>query len=215
MVYQQKGKPNPNCNHGDLCIGYTEPNEKLTGTFPSFSCIKNGNCKLSAAGLSEFKSAETFSANYYYINNYETIGMAQNTAFTFDECLISDCIGYGHDCNEQKDCTNIHETLSLSQGLTLLAKDMGQFEKCVGKLPNTAELNPNQFSALISFAYNSGCGGVSKYFKSFMTKKDFKDICTALPKMNAGKNKLTDGLLARRKKEAALCSTPTTTTSGC
>ena len=72
-------------------------------------------------------------------------------------------------------------------------------------------LNANQYGALVSFTYNSGCGGVSRDFKSYMTKGDYTGICEDLPSTNT-----LDGLLtSRREKEAALCSKATSEKSSC
>jgi GH24 family phage-related lysozyme (muramidase) len=78
-------------------------------------------------------------------------------------------------------------------------------------MDNAKDLNANQYGALVSFAYNSGCGGVQSWWHGAMAKKNFDGICEALPTTNT-----LDGLLtSRRKKESAFCSKPTTEKSGC
>ena len=135
---------------------------------------------------------EGFSATFYDINGDETIG-------------------YGHDCTQQGDCASITEPLSQAQGEALLDKDLVTFETCVCDLPNASGLNINQFGALVSFAYNSGCGGVSNYFTSYMSNSDFAGICAALPTTNT----LGGELSSRRQKEANFCNMATSETSGC
>ena len=88
---------------------------------------------------------------------------------------------------------------------------MKGYEDCVCKMKNAKELNANQYGALVSFAYNSGCGGVENYWHGAMAKKNFKGICEALPNTNT----LNGLLTSRRKKESKLCSTPTKVKSGC
>jgi GH24 family phage-related lysozyme (muramidase) len=92
-----------------------------------------------------------------------------------------------------------------------LQKDLVGFEQCVCALPNAKSLNANQYGALVSFAYNSGCGGVSEYWHGAMTEKNFNGICEALPNTNTLGGELT----TRREAEGKFCSEPTNQTSGC
>jgi GH24 family phage-related lysozyme (muramidase) len=119
--------------------------------------------------------------------------------------------GYGHDCTQKQDCGSINAPITEAQGQDLMEKDLVGFESCVCQLPNASGLNTNQFSALVSFAYNSGCGGVSTYFHSYLEKKDYSGVCAALPTTNT----LGGELSSRRKREAQLCSTATNILSGC
>ncbi len=134
---------------------------------------------------------EGWSANYYYINGHKTIG-------------------YGHDCVE-KGCSGINAPLTKQEGLNLLKKDIVGFEDCVCNLPNAKALNANEYGALVSFAYNSGCGGVSRYWRSAMEQKNFKGICEALPHTNTLGGELNN----RRRQEGEFCSKPTSEKAGC
>jgi lysozyme len=125
--------------------------------------------------------------------------------------IIISNVGYGHDCTEKKDCGSLHPPLSVAQATDLLKKDLVGFEACVCALPNAKLLNANQYGALVSFAYNSGCGGVSSYWHGAMTEKNFKGICEALPNTNT----LGGELSSRRQKEGHFCSEPTSQPSGC
>ncbi|KAJ5183822.1 hypothetical protein N7492_001438 [Penicillium capsulatum] len=120
-------------------------------------------------------------------------------------------IGYGHDCPANGDCGSLKAPISKAEGKKLLAKDIKSFESCVCKLDNAKELNANQYGALVSFAFNSGCGGVQNYWHGAMAKKNFKGICEALPNTNT----LNGMLNNRRAKEGKFCSTPTNEKSGC
>ncbi|PIG87000.1 hypothetical protein AARAC_004755 [Aspergillus arachidicola] len=120
-------------------------------------------------------------------------------------------IGYGHDCVAKKDCDSINAPISNAQGDEILQKDLVGFEQCVCALPNANALNANQYGALVSFAFNTGCGGLQQAWTAAMTSKNFDSICADLPHTNT----LNGVLDNRRKKEAALCSTPTTQMSGC
>ncbi|KAA8652856.1 hypothetical protein EYZ11_007594 [Aspergillus tanneri] len=135
---------------------------------------------------------EGFRPDFYYINGHKTVG-------------------YGHDCVAKQDCGSIKTPISKAEGAALLKKDLAGYEKCVCKMQNAKELNANQYGALVSFAYNSGCGGVQSWWHGAMAKKNFKGICEALPTTNTLNGLLTN----RRKKEGAFCSKPTDKLSGC
>lgn len=120
-------------------------------------------------------------------------------------------IGYGHDCQENGDCSTIHPPITEAQGKKLLAHDIKIFENCVCKLDNAKDLNANEYGALVIFAYNSGCGGVEKYWSTAMSEKNFKGICQALPSTNT----LGGQLDSRRAKEGTFCALPSNSTSGC
>ncbi|KAI9930761.1 hypothetical protein ASPWEDRAFT_39645 [Aspergillus wentii DTO 134E9] len=137
-------------------------------------------------------SLEGFRSDFYTINGHKTVG-------------------YGHDCVAKQDCGSIKTPLSKAEGQKLLKKDLAGYESCVCKLDNAKELNANQYGALVSFAYNSGCGGVENWWHGAMKKKNFDGICEALPTTNT----LNGLLTTRRKKEGAFCAKKTTEKSGC
>lgn len=151
-----------------------------------------GAAPINDGAIKLIESLEGFRANYYTIDGDQTIG-------------------YGHDCTQRKDCSGITPPLSQAQGETLLRKDLTDYESCVCKLPNAANLNANQYGALVSFTYNSGCGGVQKYFTTDMSNSNFAGICSSLPTTNT----LNGELSSRRQKEGSFCSQATSAKSGC
>lgn len=78
-------------------------------------------------------------------------------------------------------------------------------------MENAKELNAHQYGALVSFAYNAGCGGLQSSWGSAMASKDFNGICQQLP----GTNTLGGLLDTRRQKESHFCMQPTQQPSGC
>ncbi|KAE8312730.1 lysozyme-like domain-containing protein [Aspergillus transmontanensis] len=146
----------------------------------------------SAATVNLISEVEDFRADFYDMMGHKTIG-------------------YGHDCVAKKDCDSINAPISNAQGDEILHKDLVGFEQCVCALPNANALNANQYGALVSYAFNTGCGGLQQAWTAAMTSKNFDSICADLPHTNT----LNGVLDNRRKKEAALCSTPTTQMSGC
>ncbi|MCJ1326126.1 hypothetical protein MMC10_002790 [Thelotrema lepadinum] len=147
---------------------------------------------VNTGGINLIESLEGFKPNFYTINGHKTIG-------------------FGHDCVERGGCDSLHPPITKAQGTTLLKSDITEYETCVCALPNAANLNANQYGALVSFTYNSGCGGVSKYFRSDMQSSNFAGICSSLPTTNT----LGGELSSRRQKEGAFCSQASNQKSGC
>ena len=147
---------------------------------------------INAGALTLIEGVEGFVSNFKDVDGHQTIG-------------------FGHDCTEQGDCASIKAPLSRAAGGQLLLKDLTQFETCVCALPNANKLNANQYGALTSFAFNSGCGGVKKFFGSVMQSGNVAQVCSQLPTTNT----LNGELSSRRQKEGAFCSQPTTASSGC
>ncbi|KAF9892076.1 hypothetical protein FE257_002482 [Aspergillus nanangensis] len=137
-------------------------------------------------------SLEGFSSDFYYINGHKTIG-------------------YGHDCVAKQDCDTIDAPLTKTEGAALLKEDLAGYESCVCSLSNAKYLNANQYGALVSFAYNSGCGGVENWWHGAMDQKNFEGICEALPTTNTLGGQLSN----RRRQEGEFCAQPTNSTSGC
>jgi len=151
-----------------------------------------GAAPVNDGAIKLIEKLEGFRADYYYINGDKTVG-------------------YGHDCTQRQDCGSITTPLSQSAGEALLRKDITDYEKCVCALPNAAKLNANQYGALVSFTYNSGCGGVKKYFNTYMTSSNFAGICKDLPTTNT----LSGQLSSRRQQEGSFCSQASSAKSGC
>lgn len=73
-------------------------------------------------------------------------------------------IGWGHYGANVKQ----GQTITQAQAVKILLDDMARYESFVNNpayVPLTAELNQNQFDALVSFTYNCGQGNLQKLFK--------------------------------------------------
>lgn len=109
-------------------------------------------------------------------------------------------IGYGH-CLKPDES---FETITIDDAEYLLQEDLKLYTANVTKLI-TSKINNNQFSALISFAYNVGCGNFSK---STLLKKVNKGLHLEVPAELikwVHVNKVPyKGLLLRRAWESAL-----------
>ena len=96
-------------------------------------------------------------------------------------------------------------------------KDLRDAEKCVNDKFNGKAMSVNQFSAMVSAAFNMGCNGLYFYrdkkgikhqttIAKLANAGDFNGMCRRLPDfVNAGGVKLK-GLELRRAKEMALCT---------
>lgn len=109
-------------------------------------------------------------------------------------------IGYGLTEERYTSLKEITET----QAVSLLFSYIEDFEKKVNNLLNI-EINDNQFSALVVFAYNLGLGALrrSTLLKDVNAKRFDKAADEFLKWTNAG-GKHVEGLVTRRKAEREL-----------
>jgi lysozyme len=137
---------------------------------------------INAAGLNMIKSFEGFrSCKYRDAAGYWTIG-------------------YGHLIKPGENFNCISE----SEATQLLLRDVSSAESCVNsrvKVP----LNGNQFSALVDFAYNLGCGALSSStLLKDVNARRFGEVCGQLKLwVNAG-GRVLPGLVRRRDAECNL-----------
>ena len=110
-------------------------------------------------------------------------------------------IGYGHACHSS-DCTHIHPPLSEHQATELLKTDLHEFEHCVDSF--VSGLNENQFSALVSFTYNLGCGSLTHSTLGKELKAHNKKAAAAQFAHWVHAGRVLQGLVKRRNAERAL-----------
>lgn len=120
-------------------------------------------------------------------------------------------IGYGHACHVW-DCTvplngRYPVPLSLANGQALLADDLanGNYETCIANNNAYTGLNANQYSALVSFAFNLGCGAFQgSTLRDLLNAGNTLGASLEFRKwINAGGNPLL-GLARRRESERQL-----------
>lgn len=112
-------------------------------------------------------------------------------------------IGYGHTSGVKKG-----QTITLAQAEEYLRQDLRKFEGYVNNpayVPQTAQLNQNQFDALVSFAFNLGQGNLKKVCAG---GRSLAQIAAAMPKYCKAAGKTLQGLVNRRAEEVALFNTP-------
>lgn len=95
-------------------------------------------------------------------------------------------------------------TITEDQAEAWLREDCRKFEAAVKRLVKVP-LNPNEFSALVSFAYNVGEGalGASTLMK-LLNQENRAGAAKQFPRWNKGGNRVLPGLNIRRQKEQAL-----------
>ena len=116
-------------------------------------------------------------------------------------------IGYGH-------TSGVHsgQAITQAQADALLRQDLEKFERYVNStayVPITAQLNENQFAALVSFAFNCGQGNL----KRLCAGRNTGQIAAAMPQYCKAAGRKLPGLVQRRAAEVALFNAPVTTAS--
>ena len=105
-------------------------------------------------------------------------------------------IGYGHTGKDVKP----NQTISKKKAINLLKKDLARFERHVQSYNYIYEWTDNEFSALVSFAFNIGnIDQLTAY-----GKRTRSQIRTAMLKYVKANGKTLQGLVKRRKAELKL-----------
>lgn len=95
---------------------------------------------------------------------------------------------------------------SQSQCESLLKSDLTRFEQCV-KDNVAVTLNSNQFSALVDFAYNLGCGTLQDSTLLRVLNSGNYDVCSYIEEYVYASGVKLPGLVRRRAAECKLFST--------
>lgn len=109
-------------------------------------------------------------------------------------------IGYGHTGNV--DGYSICEGMEITEGRAteLLKQDLERFENAVTNAALTFEPNENQFSALVSFAFNCGAGNL----KTLVKGRSAAVVAEKMLLYNKANGKVLNGLTRRREAEREL-----------
>lgn len=113
-------------------------------------------------------------------------------------------IGYGHTSMAGPPAVVPGMVLSKEECEAILRRDVENFAKGVADLLEV-NLTPNQFGALVSFAYNVGLGAFAKSsVLDRVNKRKFSEVPSRLALWNKAKGKVLTGLSRRRAAEGAL-----------
>lgn len=158
------------------------------------------NRRIGAAGLSLVKEFEGFEPKWY-----------PDAAHGWKVPTI----GYGHTdaAGNPKYATNKSLVLSEADATDILRNDIQKYADAVSKAVKVP-LNDNQFDALVSFTYNLGPGNLNK---STLLKKlnagNYDGAANEFGKWVKAGGKTLNGLVRRRKAEAALFRSPVSSTT--
>ena len=114
-------------------------------------------------------------------------------------------IGYGNTFYENGIKVKRGDRITKERAEQLFLNILNQFGKEVKSLIKV-KLNDNQFSALVSFAYNVGIGNLSKSTMLRLVNENPENqlIKNEFMKWNKGGGKVLNGLTIRRKKESEI-----------
>lgn len=132
---------------------------------------------------------------------------------TFEGCLLNAyldsvkvaTIGYGATYYQNGSKVKIGDKITQEQANELLVFHLEVFADGVDDLIDS-ELNENQFSALVSFAFNLGLGNLKKstLLKKVNQNPEDKTIADEFLRWNKAGGKVLSGLTRRRKAESEL-----------
>ena len=114
-------------------------------------------------------------------------------------------IGYGNTKYQNGTAVKQGDKITQEQAEALLSDILAEFSKDVSKLIKV-ELNDNQFSALVSFAFNLGVGALSKstLLKKVNANPNDKTIENEFMRWVSAGGKKLNGLVRRRTAESKL-----------
>ena len=125
------------------------------------------------------------------IKRFEGCRLQAYKAVPTEQCYT---IGYGHYGSDVLPGMSITQ----AQADALLMQDLMRYEAAVSDAG--LKLNQNQFDALVSFAYNCGCGNLKKLVKG----RDTQQIADAMLMYNKSGGNVLAGLTKRRQAERDL-----------
>ena len=131
------------------------------------------------------------------IKRFEVCRLQAYKAVPTEKCYT---IGYGHYGSD----VSPGMTITQAQAEALLQQDLMRYETAVSD--TGLKLNQNQFDALVSFAYNCGCGNLKK----LVTGRDTQKIADAMLQYNKSSGTVLVGLTKRRQTERELFLTGST-----
>ena len=108
-------------------------------------------------------------------------------------------IGYGHTKGVRRG-----DVITQDEAENLLQEDLDDFERCVADAVDVP-LTTAQAAALVSFAFNVGCGALHRStLRSLLNAGDYEGAADQFLRWNRGGGKVMKGLVRRREAERAL-----------
>jgi len=212
------GPKNGTCSTQEDCLGRAYGGY-CPGPGDLFCCVMGAQApgvtySTNTAGVNLIKEFEGYEPNFYY----DSVGIKT--------------IGYGHACHVY-DCSKliakkstgtwyqVYEPLSEQEASDLLRGDLdkGGYEDCVRDKVTRSSLNRDEFSSLVSFVFNVGCGGFSgstllRRVNADAPLEGTGGIREAFLMWNKAGGQVLSGLTRRRNAEADLYGSGGTDTNG-
>ena len=123
-------------------------------------------------------------------------------------------IGVGHlvhlgNCDGRSSEAPFRDGITLDRAYQMLGEDVASFERCVDEVV-AVELQQHQFDALVSLAYNVGCGGLSSspVLGALNAGDDPTSVWRNFALTGVGSDVKLPGLVRRREAECALYHKP-------
>tara|TARA_X000001036_G_scaffold380859_1_gene372539 strand:+ start:2244 stop:2669 length:426 start_codon:yes stop_codon:yes gene_type:complete len=111
-------------------------------------------------------------------------------------------IGYGHIKGVKEGMT-----ITEQQAEEMLKSELNEYEGYINNLV-TAELNQNQFDAMVSWVYNLGGGNLkASTLLKVLNAGDYAGVPAQMMRWNKAGGKVLEGLTRRRQAEADLFAT--------
>jgi lysozyme len=123
-------------------------------------------------------------------------------------CQYKDPVGNPTICYGHLITSSMPECMTKQQCVNLLMQDLAVYEQCVHNAVKVP-LNSNQFSALVDFAYNLGCGSLeSSTLLKLLNEGNYGAVCPQLKRWVYAGGQVFPGLVSRRDAECNLFNTP-------
>lgn len=191
------------CGSGNTASGLCPGPADFKCCLPGKTPAPNTNCgpsSVSGSTVSMIKGFEAFVAKPYL----DPVGL--------------ETVGYGHLC-KRPGCTEVPFKFPMTeaQASTLLQSDLAPAQSCISAdIVDTVILNENQYGALVSWAFNIGCGNSrgSGLISRLNAGEDPNTVASEeLPKWRKGGGQVLPGLVTRRNREVAFFKTPSSVTA--
>ncbi|CZR55764.1 uncharacterized protein PAC_05652 [Phialocephala subalpina] len=199
------------CTYGTCTVsgasGKCQPTSTCSGTSTPGHCLGPSNIQCCTSFKSSCNPPSVNAATISLIKEFE--GFVKSPA---PDPIGLPTVGYGHLC-QSKGCSEVPYDfpLTTTTASELLASDLKKFEKCLADdVKDNIHLNVNQYGALVSWAFNDGCGNVaSSTLIKRLNAGDNPDTVASeeLPKWDMTGEDVLPGLVRRRAAEVKLFKT--------
>ncbi|OOF81709.1 lysozyme [Rodentibacter caecimuris] len=110
-----------------------------------------------------------------------------------------------------------NKILTIDEVATDLRRNIKEAENCINTAFNGKKMNQGQYDAMVSLAFNVGCGNIKRYYNKKLGKsvqttlyraanaENWELMCNHIPDFNKAGDKVLKGLQRRRAKEKAMC----------